>query len=358
MRGVMPRLWTARGGAARAARLALAPAAAAYGAAVSARRRAYAAGWLATRALPLPSVAVGNLAVGGAGKTPLAGWIARRFLADGRTPGILLRGYGADEGDVHRKNVPGAIVVEDPDRRRGAHCARAAGADVLVLDDAFQRLDVRRDLDLVLVAAESSAAPRRLLPAGPWREPWAALGRADLVIVTRKAAPTSDAARMADAVAADTDAPIAVAHLALGAFTGLRSGRTLARSALAGARVVAAAGIADPESFAAQLTALGAHVTLAWRPDHHRWTAADVEVLLHARQKLDYVVVTAKDAAKLRRVWPADAAEPIVASLDVRWERGEELVTSALARLVSARGDDHLDMDAKGYGVGADRLIP
>ncbi|HKI96766.1 MAG TPA: tetraacyldisaccharide 4'-kinase [Gemmatimonadales bacterium] len=358
MRGLMPRLWAARGGAARAARLALAPAATAYGAVVTARRRAYAAGWLATRALPLPSVAVGNLAVGGAGKTPLAGWIARRFLTHGLTPGILLRGYGADEGHVHRAAVPEAIVVEDPDRRRGARHAGAAGADVLVLDDAFQRLDVRRDLDLVLLAAESLAAPRRLLPAGPWREPRAALRHADFVIVTRKAVPASEAARVADSVAADTDAPVAIAHLALGTFTGLHSGRVLAPTALAGARVLAAAGIADPDGFATQLTALGAHVTVLRRPDHHRWTAADVEVLLHVRQKLDYVVVTAKDAAKLRRVWPAAAAEPIVASLDVRWDRGEGLLTAALAQLVPARRPDHLDMDAKGYGVGADRRIP
>ncbi len=358
MRNLMPRLWTARGAPARAARWALAPAATAYGLAVAVRRHAYGAGWLTARPLPLPSVAVGNLAVGGAGKTPIAGWVARRFQAHGLTPGILLRGYGADEGDVHRRDVPGAVVVEDPDRRRGARRAHAAGAEVLVLDDAFQRLDVRRDLDVVLVAAESRAASQRLLPAGPWREPLGTLRHADLVVVTRKAASPSDAARLADRLAETTDAPLAVAHLALATFTGLSSGRVVARDALAGARVVAAAGIADPETFAAQLTALGAHVTLLRRRDHHPWTRADVELLLHVRQKLDYVVVTAKDAAKLRRVWPADAEEPIVASLDVDWERGEGLVTAALAQLVSARRDDHLDLDAKGYGVGADRLIP
>ncbi len=62
------------------------------------------------------------------------------------------------------------------------------GAEVLVLDDAYQRLDVARTLNICLVSAESSQAVAWSLPAGPWREGLAALDRADFVIVTRKRA--------------------------------------------------------------------------------------------------------------------------------------------------------------------------
>jgi tetraacyldisaccharide 4'-kinase len=337
MRGLAPRIWTGETRGAQAARLALAPAALAYGFAVRARRSAYAGGWLPARSLPLPSVGVGNLAVGGAGKTPVAGWIARWLRSEGVTPGILLRGYGADEGTVHREAVPGAVVVEDADRYRAACAARSRGAEVLVLDDAFQRLDVRRDADLVLVAAESGPHSRRLLPAGPWRERWDTLRHADVVVVTRKAASEHAAAGLADAVArAAPGRPVAMAHLRLTGFTGMRSGARLPTGALRGAQVLAMAGIADPTSFAAQLTALGARVTLAARPDHHGWRAAEARALLHAHAKVDYVVVTAKDAAKLDSAWPAGAADPIVAELDIAWERGGTLVTAILARLVSA----------------------
>ena len=81
-----------------------------------ARAGAYGRGWLATRPLPLPAVAVGNLAVGGAGKTPLAAWFAAFYAQRGLRPGILLRGYGGDEHRVHERLVPGAVVVPDPDR--------------------------------------------------------------------------------------------------------------------------------------------------------------------------------------------------------------------------------------------------
>ncbi len=118
----------------------------------------------------MPSVAIGNLSVGGSGKTPIAGWIATYFADQGHRPAILLRGVGGDETLVHRELVPRAIVVPDPDRVAGAVRAVAAGADVLVLDDAYQRLDVARDLNICVVSAETRVAVRWPLPAGPWRE--------------------------------------------------------------------------------------------------------------------------------------------------------------------------------------------
>ena len=163
-------LWTSRRFDARLARLALLPAAGLWRVGMSARRAGYARGWFATHDLPLPSVAVGNLTVGGSGKTPVAIWIARHYGDRGLVPGVLLRGYrGGDEARVHERAVPEAVVVADPDRRAGAERALARGADVLVLDDAYQRLDVRRDLNVVVVSAETSRAVRWPLPAGPWR---------------------------------------------------------------------------------------------------------------------------------------------------------------------------------------------
>src|SRR3989442_2969429 len=147
--------------------------------------------------LPRPAVAVGNGAVGGAGKTPVAAWIAGFYAGRGRTPAVLLRGYGGDEPKVHERLVPGAVVVADPDRVAGAARALAAGADVIVLDDAFQTLGVARDLNLALVSAEIARQVPWLLPAGPWREPAPALGRADGFLVTRQRASFEEGQRVA-----------------------------------------------------------------------------------------------------------------------------------------------------------------
>src|SRR2546430_8719981 len=111
------------------------------------RVAAYRRGLLPTNRRPLRTVAVGNLSVGGTGKTPLAAWIARHYAGRGHRPGILLRGYGADEPLVHRRLVPEGVVVADRDPAAGAAQARAAGAKALVLDDAFQLLAPARDPD-------------------------------------------------------------------------------------------------------------------------------------------------------------------------------------------------------------------
>ena len=107
---------------------------------------------------------------------------------------------------------------------------------------------------------------------------------------------------------------------------------------LAGRRVVAAAGIADPESFARQLETAGASVQLVAYQDHHAYRPADLERLVQAAAGGDYVVVTEKDAVKLRRQWPGSAAEPLVAVLAVHWERnGRALEQAVDAVLASAR---------------------
>jgi tetraacyldisaccharide 4'-kinase len=280
-------------------------------------------------------VAVGNLTVGGSGKTPIAVWIARHYAAAGLRPGILLRGYGGDETLVHRHSVPEAIVVADPDRVAGAERAQAAGAEVLVLDDAYQRLDVHRDLNLLVMSAETTRAVRWPLPAGPWREGWDALDRADAVVVTRKRA-TSEAAReLADTLAARVHGPVAVAHLGLGTLEGLVSGTRRPAAALAGKRVVAASGIADPDAFVAQTKATGAAVQVATWRDHHDYRDEDVAWLAHAARRADHVVITQKDAVKLRDRWPASAPEPLVALLDLTWEAGGDRIAAVLDAVVT-----------------------
>jgi tetraacyldisaccharide 4'-kinase len=245
-----------------------------------------------------------------------------------------LRGYGADEGDVHRRLVPDAVVVENPDRLAGGSEAAAAGARVLVLDDAYQRLDVARDLNIAVVSAERARAVRWPLPAGPWREGFTALDRADLIVVTRRRVTAPEAAALARLLGSrHARTPVAVAHLGHSGLEGMRSGKRVPAASLSGKRVVAAAGIADPSSFAVQVRASGARVQLLAYQDHHEYPDADVERLVRAaRDEADYVVVTEKDAVKLRHRWPADAPEPLVAVLTVTWETNGDQLTAALDR--------------------------
>jgi tetraacyldisaccharide 4'-kinase len=328
-------LWTSRRPDARLVRLALLPVSALWRGAMAAREAAYRNGWLTVRDLPLPSVAIGNLTVGGSGKTPIAIWTASYYASHGLVPGILLRGYGGDEVLVHQHAVPRAVVIADPDRAAGAERALARGAQVLVLDDAYQRLDVRRDLNIAVVSAETTRAVRWPLPAGPWREGWGALDRADAIVVTRKRATAEAALGLAADLQERIKGPVAIAHLGLRYVEGMVSGTRQPASTLAGKRVVAASGIADPDAFVAQTKATGAAVQVATWKDHHDYRDEDVAWLAHAARRADHVVITQKDAVKLRNRWPSSVPEPLVAMLDLEWEDGGDAIAAALDAVVT-----------------------
>ena len=57
--------------------------------------------------------------------------------------------------------------------------------DVLLLDDAFQHWQIKRDLDIVLINACDPVGNGHLLPRGTLREPLDGLERADLFVVTK-----------------------------------------------------------------------------------------------------------------------------------------------------------------------------
>lgn len=328
-------LWTSHSPAARLARAALVPASLLWQGGMAARRWGFQRGLFAVRTLPLPSVAIGNLSVGGSGKTPLSAWVAAHYVQRGIKPAILLRGVGADESEVHRELVPDALVVPDPDRHAGAVRAVADGAEVIVLDDAYQRMDVARDLNICLVSAESSSAVKWSLPAGPWRERLTAINRADFVVVTRKRADAATAQRLAAELHAATGGPVAIAHLELAALHGLVSRKVHPITTLRGRRVVAASAIADPDAFVVQVKRTGAQVQVATWKDHHQFRDEDIAWLAHAARRADFVVVTAKDAVKLRDRWPASVPEPLVAILQVTFEAGEAALRAALDGVVA-----------------------
>jgi tetraacyldisaccharide 4'-kinase len=351
---VVERVWYGEGAAERASRLALMPLAALYAGVSAARGALYDAGLLRTRATALPALSVGNLTVGGTGKTPVAAWLAAELRGRGARPAVVLRGYGADEPLVHEALNADVAVVVAADRVAGAARARELGADVAVLDDAFQHRRARRVADVVLLSADRWTPRRRhLLPAGPWREPLAALGRASLVLVTRKAVTAGHAdAVLAAAAAAAPGVPGALAHLAPGDLVpapvpgaGPAARRPLA--ALAGARVLAVSAIGDAGAFHAQLVAAGARLDPppAAYPDHHAFTDADVWRLARDAERAEIVLCTLKDAVKLAPRWPRAGPPLWYVSQRVVLERGREAVDRLLDAVLAAR--DRADLPAR-----------
>jgi len=284
-------------------------------------RRAWFAYWPgAAQRLPVPVVVVGNLIVGGAGKTPAVIAIVRVLRAQGWTPGVVSRGYGRPEHGLHLLG-PGSTAAAAGDepllihRRGGAPVAvdadRVAAArallevhpevDLIVADDGLQHLRLARDVE-VIVLDDRGNGNGLCLPAGPLREP-----------VPRR--PPARAIVLYSAGVASTPWPGHLGRRRLGGLLPLAAWwhgdppRPDAWDALRGRPVVAAAGLARPESFFTMLRARGLEVRPCPLADHHDfalppWPADAADVL-----------VTEKDAVKLRPD-PAGGARVWVATLD------------------------------------------
>jgi tetraacyldisaccharide 4'-kinase len=330
------RLWFGDTLDARAFRAATWPLAAAFGVAAAVRSQLYDRGLRAAMVPDIPVVSVGNLTVGGTGKTPFAAWLAARLARDAR-PAIVMRGYGGDEASVHQRLNPDVPVIESADRAAGVREARRRGADVVVLDDAFQHRRLARVADIVLLSAEQLTRPVRLLPAGPWREPLSAARRANLVVVTRKSATQQDVSRAVGQLQREVPGvPIASAALQPLDLVSVLDNARLTLDAIRGRSVLAIAAVGEPALFATQLEQLGARVTLAAFPDHHAFTAGEVARLARDVPTDGFALCTLKDAAKLRGWWP-EASRLWYVSQQLVVEHGDSELERVVERVLASR---------------------
>jgi tetraacyldisaccharide 4'-kinase len=334
----MDRVWFGRDRASRAARAALMPAERVFAGVSGLRTLLYDAGWVKGSTAPIPVVSVGNLTVGGTGKTPVSGWIARWLRDHGGHPAIVMRGYGDDEPAVHRVLNPDVEVVTSVDRFRGVEEASRRGADVAVLDDGFQHRQLRRDVDIVLVSADQWPDEVHLLPAGPWREPLSALRRADLVVVTRKAAAGPDVDRVHERLARVAPrVPRVSIHLEPDELVRIDGAERAPMASLRGERVVAVAAIGDPTAFVRQLEANASGVHPILFRDHHEFRPADVARVVAAAHGSERVICTLKDAVKLRNLWPRGGPALWYVSQRVVVERGVGGIEQLLGTVLRLR---------------------
>ncbi len=351
-------IWEGDGAAAVLARGMLSPLSRVFEYAVGRRNARY--DRLHAPAAALPALSIGNLTVGGTGKTPLAAWYVQQLRQRGARPSIVMRGVGDDEWRVHGLLNRGVPVIVAPNRAEGLIVARTRGADCAVLDDAFQHRQVARIVDVVLLSADRWLGRARLLPAGPFREPLAALARAHLVIVTAKAATDAWVHETLEAVrAAAPHVPRAVVRLVPGAIrmavsitasketsrprdgeTGAPRPELLTHAPLwlRGRSLLAASAIGDPSAFEAQLRGAGANLVAVRRfPDHHHFTSADVASLVRDQGEASGVICTLKDAVKLGPLWPRQGPLLWYLSQSVVIEQGAEAIGQTLDQLLRAR---------------------
>jgi tetraacyldisaccharide 4'-kinase len=311
-----------------------------YGAITKARNALYETGFLKSFSLGVPTVSVGNITVGGTGKTPLVAFVAEILVASGEKVCVLSRGYGRDNpkkrvlvsddknilaeprtaGDepfeLAQKLLGKAIIVADPNRVSAGNWAREKfGVTTFVLDDAFQHLRVRRDVNIVTIDATNPFGNGKLLPMGILREPLENLKRADAVVITRANLSENVAGLKAQISKYNSNCPIFAAKNKISGFVDLKSfvvkvqGETNYekksvnnRRPPTASRYFAFCALGNPKNFFEQLRQENFNLAATKEfSDHYFYTQKDITKLeSKAREaNAEILLTTAKDAVKL-----------------------------------------------------------
>ncbi|WP_370978739.1 tetraacyldisaccharide 4'-kinase [Agaribacterium sp. ZY112] len=257
----------------------------------------------------LPLVVVGNISVGGTGKTPFIIALVRRLQQQNYKVAVVSRGYGRDTEDCLKVEAESKAeeVGDEPlevflatacelwvaaERNKAVAAVIAHGdADVILSDDGLQHYAMARDIEIAIVGSQG-LGNGHLLPVGPLREPASRLDSVDFVFN-----------RSAKALHTTTPSYAYQSHLASWVHVHTAERRSLAEGIDSDDgrehNYIAYAGIAQPERFFSELTALGLQFEARPKADHYRYKACEFTAG-------STYIVTAKDAVKCREFSEAD----------------------------------------------------
>ncbi|MFQ5685426.1 MAG: tetraacyldisaccharide 4'-kinase [Candidatus Scalindua sp.] len=321
-----------------------------YSAVLKTRNILYKSGVVNSIRLPVKVISVGNITTGGTGKTPLVEYTARYLLEKNKKVAIISRGYGGynplqgnnininDECLILRENVQNVPVLAGKDRvSNGEKAIREYGVDCLLLDDGFQHLKLKRDLDIVVIDSLNPFGGENLIPRGSLREPLKNLGRADLFIISHcnhsKELTIKSIYTKLNYV--NNDAPVCESIHRPVHIESITDGSIRGPEWLKGKRIYGLSAIGNPESFTYTLKGLGADLIKHRKfRDHHNYNRGEIGYVVSEARSLgaDAIVVTQKDIVKIRKM---DIKDFNILSLKIEMQitKGIKLYKEAIDRV-------------------------
>ena len=306
-----------------------------------------------SRKLPAKVISVGNLTVGGTGKTPFVLYLAEK-LSKGSKVGVLSRGYGAGskamEDDENMALPENVVRATNPDRfSAGQKLIKEQGVQTIILDDGFQHLSLKRDVDIVLIDATNPFGKGRLMPAGILREPLASLNRADIFVLTHVDLVTPEqlnaleqklkrynkkivkAIHKPQYLVSISPSPQSSPLEGEGRERGdSLSGSRIELSEIKGKNIWEFCGIGNPFQFHKTLTALCTVKGLSVFPDHYYYSQPDLQTMfLKARmEQAEAFVTTEKDALRLKGVTIPQDIPCYYLKIKIEVTEGEDVIGS------------------------------
>ncbi|MCR4664265.1 MAG: tetraacyldisaccharide 4'-kinase [Paludibacteraceae bacterium] len=283
-----------------------------YGLGVGLRHMLYDMHILHSRKVNVHTICVGNLAVGGTGKTPHIEWLIRELSPQYKVA-VLSRGYrrrshgfvmadasstanelGDECMQLHCK-FPDVPIAVCKNRKEGIDQLQklCPDLDVVLLDDAYQYRRLQCGFYILLTTADRLYTEDRLLPAGRLRDFAWQSHKANAVIVTK----------CPDTMTA-IDRRVVSHSLQLPAYQNLFFSYICYDELPEFKRALLVTGIARPEYLRQYIESKtdrqkSSFIHLSY-PDHHSFSKADIRRMTEEAQKVDIVLTTEKDFARLQ----------------------------------------------------------
>lgn len=267
-----------------------------------------------------PCISVGNISWGGTGKTPVIDWLLSWAEQRQLSVAVLTRGYKSDSSILplyvkpHHKpkevgdeplmlaiEHPNASILVDPNRvRSGRYAVQVLKPDLLLLDDGFQQVGVKKTLDVVLLREEDLTTQwNRVIPAGSWREGRKALEDASAFLIKADKGKMQSLLPIIQNRLFDFGKPVFSFYLKPVLLKGAGSLESLTAKEFAGRSYILVTGVGNPKQVLYTVESyLGyspeTHIIFS---DHHRYTFQDVNRLLSFNLP---IICTMKDFVKLQ----------------------------------------------------------
>ncbi len=277
----------------------------------------YNAGIFKTRQLPCKVISIGNITIGGSGKTPMAIHLADALTKKGKKVIVISRGYksktkvldivsdgkniflnpdeAGDEPFLIAKKTKNIPVLIGKDRyEAGLFAIDRFQPDIIILDDGFQHIKLKRDKDIVLIDSIRGFGNGHLLPRGILREPMNSLKRATHILVN------GSEDKISMQASAFSLKPGFFKYKPSG-FVNLADDTIIEPDKLKNKNILAFAGIANPVSFFKTLEGMGIAIKEKMIfPDHHKYNIEDIEKIKTRANEIDCFITTEKDGVKIK----------------------------------------------------------
>ncbi len=292
-----------------------------------------------SRSLPCFVISIGNIVAGGTGKTPMTIFLANYLISLGYKVAIVTRGYkgtfehkggivcdgdktlctpqeAGDEPFMMAKLLKLPLIVGKNRFKAGMTAIKEFSPDIIILDDAFQHIALKRDLNLLLLDTNNPFGNNYLLPRGTLREPLSSIRRSNAVIYTHSSSNTLPNIHIDNIIPGHipvftSDHMSYINKVVPENYFALSASKTRKdiSSYIQGKQILLFSGIANNSNLKKSCEQMGfiinQHIKFT---DHYQYTKKDIDQIktLFNQANMDFIVTTLKDYTKTSDFFSAE----------------------------------------------------